>query len=309
MIKKTLYFGNPAYLSLHLGQLVIKLPEIMNGNPSCNSNKAQRTIPIEDIGIIVLDNKQITITNGLIEVLVKNQVAIVSCDSHSMPSGLFLPLTGNSTFNEHFRHQIECSIPLKKQLWQQTIKAKIQNQALCLQKHTKNSIEPLLSMVRKVKSGDTDNCEAQAAVYYWKNLFPNISHFVRDRNGQPPNNLLNYGYAILRSIVARNLIISGLLPIYGIHHHNKYNEYCLADDVMEPYRPYIDDLVITIMKENKNCDTLSKDIKSVLLTIPTIDVTINEKRSPLIVAVGTTTASLAKCFKGSIRKIEYPMFI
>ena len=146
-------------------------------------------------------------------------------------------------------------------------------------------------------------------MYYWKNLFPNIPHFVRDRNGQPPNNLLNYGYAILRSIVARNLIISGLLPIYGIHHHNKYNEYCLADDVMEPYRPYIDDLVITIMKENKNCDTLSKDIKSVLLTIPTIDVTINEKRSPLIVAVGTTTASLAKCFKGSIRKIEYPMFI
>ena len=116
MIKKTLYFGNPAYLSLHLGQLTIKLPEIKNGNSSCNSNKAQRTIPIEDIGIIVLDNKQITITNGLIEALVKNQIAIISCDSHSMPSGLFLPLTGNSTFNEHFRQQIECSIPLNKQL-------------------------------------------------------------------------------------------------------------------------------------------------------------------------------------------------
>ena len=302
MIKKTLYFGNPAYLSLHLGQLIIKLPEIKNGNSSCNSNKAQRTIPIEDIGIIVLDNKQITITNGLIEVLVKNQVAIVSCDSHSMPSGLFLPLTGNSTFNEHFRQQIECSIPLKKQLWQQTIKAKIQNQALCLQKHTKNSIEPLLSMVRKVKSGDTDNCEAQAAVYYWKNLFPNIPHFVRDRNGQPPNNLLNYGYAILRSIVARNLIISGLLPIYGIHHHNKYNEYCLADDVMEPYRPYIDDLVITIMKENKNCDTLSKDIKSVLLTIPTMDVTINEKRSPSSLPLAQRQQALPNVSRGVLGK-------
>ena len=310
MIKKTLYFGNPAYLSLRFGQLIIKLPEVEKSNMLQKlKTQSVRTIPIEDIGIIVLDHKQITITTGVISALLDNEVAIITCNDNRMPTGMLLPLMGNKVYNEKFRQQIECSLPLRKQLWQQTIKAKIENQANCLRKNTSTSIKPLMVMAQKVKSGDADNCEAQAAVYYWKNIFPEIHDFIRDRNGDAPNNLLNYGYAILRSVVARSLVISGLLPIYGIHHHNKYNAYCLADDIMEPYRPFVDDMVITIMKQLQQYQEINTDIKRVLLSIPTIDVFIDGKRSPLMVAVSTTTASLSKCFKGELRKIIYPEFI
>lgn len=310
MIKKTLYFGNPAYLSLHLGQLVIKLPEVEKSNmPQEVKSKTIRTIPIEDIGIVVLDNKQITITEGIISTLLENEVALITCNDNRMPTGMLLPLMGNKVYNEKFRQQIECSLPLKKQLWQQTTKAKIENQANCLKKNTSISVKPLMVMAQKVKSGDIDNYEAQAAVYYWKNIFPEIPDFIRDRNGFAPNNLLNYGYAILRSVVARSLVISGLLPIYGIHHHNKYNAYCLADDIMEPYRPFVDDMVISIMKRQPQYQEINTEIKRILLSIPTLDVFIDGKRSPLMVAVGITTASLSKCFKGELRKIIYPEFI
>lgn len=159
----------------------------------------------------------------------------------------------------------------------------------------------------EVRSGDADNVEARAAAYYWRNLFPRIEGFTRDRDGIPPNNLLNYGYAILRAIVARSLVISGLLPTLGIHHHNRYNAYCLADDIMEPYRPYVDELVVGLLNTSDSLDySLSKEIKASLLSIPTIEVTLEEKRSPLMVAVGQTTASLFKCFNGEVRKIVYP---
>ena len=163
-------------------------------------------------------------------------------------------------------------------------------------------------MAQDVKSGDCDNYEAQGAVYYWRNIFPDQTDFVRDREGDPPNNLLNYGYAILRAVIARALVISGLLPIYGIHHHNRYNAYCLADDIMEPYRPFVDNLVIDIMKKHSDYSDLSKDIKQELLSIPVLDVIIEGKRSPLMIAASQTTASLAKCFYGEIRKISYPEF-
>ena len=160
--------------------------------------------------------------------------------------------------------------------------------------------------VSEVKSGDTDNTEARAAAYYWRNLFPSLPHFIRDKEGDPPNNLLNYGYAILRAIIARALVASGLLPTLGIHHHNRYNAYCLADDIMEPYRPYVDNLVIKIMQHSNDYSELTKDIKMQLLSIPVIDVEINKKRSPLMIAAQQTTASLYKCFSGELRQIAYP---
>ena len=129
---------------------------------------------------------------------------------------------------------------------------------------------------------------------------------MRGREGAPPNNLLNYGYAILRACVARGLVGSGLLPTLGIHHHNRYNAYCLADDIMEPYRPFVDDLVINIMQQYPDYSELTRSIKAALLTIPSLDVTLDGKRSPLMIAVGQTTASLAKCFNGELRKIIYP---
>lgn len=307
MIKKTLYFGNPAYLSLRNAQLVIRLPEIVKNDtlPEHFKQSAEITKPIEDIGIIVLDNKQITITSGLLEALLENNCAVITCDSKSMPTGLMFPLCGNTTQSERFRHQIEASLPLKKQLWQQTIKTKIENQAAILKKCTGKEVRCMNKWATDVKSGDSENQEARAAAYYWKNLFP-IEGFTRDRDSIPPNNLLNYGYAILRGIVARSLVASGLLPTLGIHHHNRYNAYCLADDIMEPYRPFVDELVYHIVTGSGNYDVLDKDIKSQLLTIPTLDVVIAGKRSPLMVSVSQTTASLYKCFSGELRKITYP---
>lgn len=309
MIKKTLYFGNPAYLSMRNKQMVVKLPEVENSNAAQIIKKeSARTIPIEDIGVVVLDNKQITITQGLMAALLDNNTAVVTCDSRRMPAGMLLPLEGNTLHNERFRNQIEASLPLRKQLWQQTVKAKIENQAFCLQKNTPKSHAPLHVMARDVKSGDPDNYEAQAAVYYWKNIFTDKPDFIRAQEGPTPNNLLNYGYAILRAIIARALVGSGLLPVYGIHHHNRYNAFCLADDIMEPYRPFVDNLVIDVMERMEITEDLTTEIKREMLAIPVIDVMINSKRSPLMVAAAQTTASLAKCFSGELRKIAYPEF-
>ena len=313
MIKKTLYFGNPAYLSLRMGQMVIKLPEVETDSNLSDQIKKQAEItkPIEDIGVVVLDNRRITITQGLLESLLENNCAVITCDSHSLPVGLMLPLYGNSTQNERFRDQLDASQPLKKQLWQQTIKMKISNQAAALATCTGKNSPTMLRWADDVRSGDPDNVEGRAAAYYWKNLFAGIDgleDFTRSREGEAPNNLLNYGYAILRAIVARALVSSGMLPTLGIHHHNRYNAYCLADDIMEPYRPYVDELVYSIVKDKgiNNLD-LSKDIKAMLLSIPTLDVVIGGKRSPLMVAVTQTTASLYKCFTGELRRITYPV--
>lgn len=307
MIKKTLYFGNPVYLSLKNSQLVIKLPEVVKNDtlPESFKQASEITKPIEDIGVVVLDHKRITITSGVLEALLENNCAVITCDSKSMPTGLMLPLYGNTTQNERFRQQLDASLPLMKQLWQQTVKAKIENQAAVLKECTGEEVKCMKVWANDVKSGDSNNLEARAAAYYWKNLF-SIEGFTRDRDGIPPNNLLNYGYAILRATVARGLVTSGLLPTLGIHHHNRYNAYCLADDIMEPYRPYVDKLVYGMMKQGLNCTELTKDLKAQLLTIPTLETNIGGKRSPLMVAVGQTTASLYKCFSGELRKISYP---
>lgn len=305
MIKKTLYFGNPIYLSLSNAQLVLRKPDADKLEESFKQD-AERTIPVEDIGVVVLDNRRITITTGAMEALLANNCAIITCDSTDLPVGLMLPLCGNTTQSERFRTQIDASLPLKKQLWQQTVRQKILNQAAVLSKNTGAIVKNMQVWANEVRSGDPDNLEARAAAYYWRNLFPTLPDFVRGREGDPPNNLLNYGYAILRACVARGLVGSGLLPTLGIHHHNRYNAYCLADDIMEPYRPYVDDLVINIMQQYPDYSELTRSIKAALLTIPALDVVLDGKRSPLMIAVGQTTASLAKCFNGELRKIAYP---
>lgn len=313
MIKKTLYFGNPAYLSLRMGQMVIKLPEVESNEllPEIMKKQAEITKPIEDIGVVVLDNRRITITQGLLEALLENNCAVITCDNHSLPVGLMLPLYGNSTQNERFRYQLDASQPLRKQLWQQTIKAKIENQAAVLSACSGMPIKNMKRWADDVRSGDPDNVEGHAAAYYWRYFFNNITgleNFTRNREGMAPNNLLNYGYAILRAVVARALVTSGLLPTLGIHHHNRYNAYCLADDIMEPYRPYVDELVFAIVK-GQGVDNLqlTTTLKAQLLSIPTLDVVIGGKRSPLMVAATQTTASLYKCFSGELRRIAYPV--
>lgn len=300
MIKKTLYFGNPAYLSMKLQQMVIKKPS------ESNESELVKAIPIEDIGIVILDNRQISITQGLISSLLENKTAVITCAENHMPNGLLLTLDGNTLQNERYRSQINASLPLNKQLWQQTVKMKILNQAEVLYWKTGKKHEAMYCWAREVKSGDRENHEARAAAYYWKNLFG--EDFIRGRYEGGVNDLLNYGYAILRAIVARGLVASGLMPTLGIHHHNRYNAYCLADDIMEPYRPYVDKLVVEIIRLLPENDEIkiTKEAKVKLLSIPILDVNLFDKRSPLSVAVSSTTASLVKSFDAGCCSVVYP---
>jgi CRISPR-associated protein Cas1 len=296
MVKRTLHFGNPTHLSFRNSQLVIELKDEL---------RTTKTIPIEDIGVVILEHPQITLSMAVMDALIKANVALISCDDHYMPSGMFLPLEGHHTQTERIRHQLTASEPLKKQLWQQTIKSKIENQARVLEK---SGLEPsrLTNLATKVLSGDTGNLEAQAAAYYWQQLYG--SDFVRSRKMESPNAQLNYGYAILRSLVARSLSASGMYPSVGIHHRNKYNAFCLADDIMEPYRPFVDWLVLNMFDGSETESGLIKAQKIQLLHLPQLDVFISELKRPLFHAVSLTTASLYKCFAGEQRKVTFPNF-
>jgi CRISP-associated protein Cas1 len=303
MIKRTLYFGNPYYLSKKLEQLVIQEPAAAKELPS-----VKHSVPIEDLGLVVLDHPQITISQGLLTELLENNVAIVTCDQRHHPAGLLLPLEGHHTQAVQIREQIAASEPLKKQLWQQIVVGKIKNQAALLERLGR-PFAPLLTYAKNVKSGDPDNYEARAAVHYWAHLFPNELNFRRGRDDQAPNNLLNYGYAILRALVARAVVGAGLLPVLGIHHHNEYNAFALADDLMEPYRPFVDAIVCQIVNSKKSYDTLTKDHKAQLLNIATLDVKYRGERSPLLNSTHFLTAAVAKCFGGDARKLALPEFV
>ncbi|HXK73858.1 MAG TPA: type II CRISPR-associated endonuclease Cas1 [Bacteroidales bacterium] len=309
MIKRTLYFGNPAYLSMQNEQLIIKIPEIETNDslPQAYKDAHIQSIPIEDIGVIVIDNQHITFTSALINKLLEQNCAVITCNNKRMPMGLFLPLSVNTLQNERFTIQMNATLPLKKQLWQQTVQAKILNQAKIIQQYREVPIDNMLKWAKEVKSGDSEYHESRAAVYYWKMLFPSIDNFVRDREGIPPNNLLNYGYAILRAVVARSLVGGGLLPTLGIHHHNRYNAYCLADDIMEPYRPYVDQLVVEMIDNEEDINIENKEVKAKFLSIPTIEVKINKRCTSLMNATTETTTSLFNCFKGISRKLSYPV--
>lgn len=292
MIKRVLCFENPARLSLKLAQMVVELQD------------TTRTVPIEDIGVVLLDNKQITITHALIDALLENNVAIVTSNDKHLPVGLMLPLDGNTLQSERFRAQIDASEPLRKQMWQQTVTAKILGQTSVLQ--TKGiECGNMVAWAKTVRSGDADNLEGRAAAYYWRNVFGN-KDFIRDQEGLPPNNLLNYGYSIVRAMMARALVAAGLLPTLGIHHHNRYNAYCLADDIMEPYRAFVDREVLNIYNEQVVLENITTQQKIRLLGLTTSDVQIAGHRSPMMLAMQTTAQSVQKCFAGEARKIIYP---
>lgn len=308
MIKRTLYFGNPSYLSMRNEQLVLKYPSVEKNEslPLHFKKETETTIPIEDIGMVIIDHRQITITHDLCEKLIENNSAIVWCDAKHHPTGMTLPFAANDTLSEKTKYQIDASEPLKKQLWRQTIEAKILNQAAVL-KHFGFPYKDLEQMSTQVLSGDTSNYEGRAAAKYWDKMLEQFDT-TRGRFDGPPNNFLNYAYAILRATVARNLVGSGLLPVLGIHHRNKYNAYCLADDIMEPYRPIIDQHIFEyVLKQQFLQEELGKHEKAHILDLVNIDVEIEGKKSPLMVGVQRTTSSLMKCFMGETRKISYPI--
>ncbi len=297
MIKRTLYFGNPAQLRKKDMQLQIDLVG--------DTEKQIVTIPIEDIGVVVLDHPQIMLSQALIAALNENNVTIINCDAKHLPLGLMLPMFSHHAFTERMYQQIESSLPLRKNLWQQTVIAKIKNQAAVMRLAGFDDAK-MKYFASIVKSGDAENVEGRAAAWYWQHLFGEERDFSRDRFGDSPNPMLNYGYAILMAIVARGLVSSGLLPAVGIHHRNKYNPWCLASDIMEPYRPYIDKLVFELWKKYPAADVLTPEIKKQLLQVPALDVLIDGKMSPLMVGLQRTTASLSACFEGTSRKLLYP---
>lgn len=294
MLKRTIYIGNPAYLKLKDNQLKIEDPL---------TKALKGSVPVEDMGFLVLDHPQITLSHPVILALQQQNVAIISCDESHLPLGLMLPISGHVEHSERLKHQINCSEPLRKQLWKQTVEAKIYQQKEVLRKRN-IAHASLLKYMNEVKSGDSTNMEGIAAQYYWNQLFDD---FTRERKGDTPNNFLNFGYAVLRSMVARAIVSSGLHPTIGIFHRNKYNAYCLADDIMEPYRPYVDDLVVEWITHPESTHILDKSAKAHLLQLATKDVYINGLQRPLMTALSITTSSLCKCFMGESRMIHYPM--
>lgn len=300
MIKRTICIENACFLKFTNQQMVVSYSHIKG-----LEDKPDRNVSIEDLGMLVLEHQQISLTHYLLEKLVSANVAVVTCNDTHHPTGLLMPLESNTLQSERFRWQIEATEPLKKQLWQQTVKAKISNQAAILKKWN-GKYYFLQNLAGKVKSGDAGNSEAVAAAHYWQNLFPPAWEFYRKRDGVPPNNLLNYGYAIVRAGMARALVGAGLLPTLGIFHRNRYNAYCLADDMMEPYRPYVDMVVRAMIDKTSAVEILTPELKVELLKIPALDVLLDKDKSPLMVAMQRTAVSLAKCYAGEQRKLLLP---
>ncbi|TAK53486.1 MAG: type II CRISPR-associated endonuclease Cas1 [Bacteroidetes bacterium] len=296
MIKRTLCINNPAFLKKQDNQLVIE-----------RDKEVIDTIPIEDIGVVILDHYQIALTGASINAILANDGVIITCDATHHPSGVLLPVAGNSLHSEIFRAQVESSIPLRKQLWMQTMKAKILNQAAVLEAKEIDA-EPLQRYAKDVRSGDPNNYEGRAAAFYWKRVFPTLPEFTREREGVFPNVLLNYGYAVLRATVARGIVSAGLHPALGIHHRNRYNAFCLADDLMEPYRPFVDQIVQAMVEECGDIIDLVPETKRRLLSVLGNDVIIEGERKPLQLGISRTCSSLVKCFGKETAKILYPGF-
>lgn len=290
MLKKSILIEKKSQVTTRNLQLVIK------------NEFREATIPIEDIGFIVLDNPEIYISIPAMNLLVDTNTAVIICNASHLPNGMFLNLNSHHVQQEVFKHQINATSPLKKQLWQQTVIEKITNQGLLLENITKEKNKfPFLAS--KVLSGDTTNMEAVAANFYWKSFFD--IQFKRERFGDYPNNFLNYGYAILRAATARALSGSGLLNTLGIHHKSKYNAFALADDIMEPFRPTVDEAVHHIMQHYDDQE-LTTDIKAELLHVLTRTVYFKNEKSPLMVALQKTASSLQQCYSGKRKKIKYP---
>jgi len=293
MIKQTLMFSNPVSLSLRDNQMVITFKD----------NKDTVTRPIEDLGFVIIEHPMVNITIPLLNELAENNVSVVFCDKKQMPKTMLMTLEGNTTQQESYKYQMDASLPTKKNVWKQLVECKIKNQALLLNMLGKNG-DVLKPYYMNVKSGDTDNREGAAAREYWSRIFD--PGFKREREGPPPNNLLNYGYAILRAAVSRALIGSGLYPAFGVFHRSRYNAFPLADDVMEPYRPFVDEIVYHLYYDGAVTD-LDSQSKGKLLRLLFSDVKIGKVTRPLENALSITTASLLKVYKGETDKLSLPL--
>ncbi len=298
MIARTLVFGSKGELFVKNCQLVWR------GN-----DQEARTIPLEDLGFIIIDSALVTISSYALQQIAHQNIALVICDGSHTPSAQIIPYTANTTTEETVQAQFSASDAVNGRLWRQIIRAKLENQATLLKRLKKPEADKVKTLAQQVKNYDETNCEAQGARIYFQALAP-TPDFKRDREGIWPNQALNYGYAIIRAAVARALVGSGLLCVKGIHHHNRYNAFCLADDVMEPYRPFIDQYIFgKVPPFNGDEEELTKAMKARLLESLTCDLKTGDLVRPLMVALTYTSASLAKCYLGKSTELTLPSFI
>jgi CRISPR-associated protein Cas1 len=295
MIKKVVEISHAGtHLSVKLGQLVVKQDGLEKGRIAC-----------EDIGVLLVDHCGVSYTHSVLTTLLEQGAAVILCDGSHHPAGMLFPLESNSVQTERFREQAAASEPLKKRLWQQLIQGKIAHQAAIVA-DDEATYRALKAMEKRVRSGDPENVEAQASKRYWTSFLQHID-FKRRRDGAAPNNLLNYGYMVMRAATARALCSAGLLPTLGIHHRNKYNAYCLADDVIEPFRGFVEKKVRAICQSHSEIEELTQDIKAQLLEILYDEVRIGEFSGPLMVGLHRTAASLQRCFAGEQNRIDLPV--
>ncbi len=254
--------------------------------------------------MLLVDHRGTTYTHSVFTELLKCGAAIVLCGSDHHPSGMLLPIESNSVQTERYRFQIEAKEPVKKKLWQQIIRAKIRHQAKLVE-DDKDTYKALMALREQVRSGDPDNIEAQASKKFWR-VFLRDNSFHRNIDGPPPNNMLNYGYMVMRAAVARALCSAGLLPSLGIHHCNRYNAFCLADDCMEPFRGFVEMKVRELHKGGEGTSELNQYVKARLLEVLYDEINVSGFKSPLMVALHRTAASLVRCFAGEQKEIELP---
>jgi len=260
-------------------------------------------VPFEDLAVLVVAHPQVSYTQAVLNELIAAGGAFLTCDERRMPSGLLLPLDGNVVQTERFQKQVQLTAPRRKQLWRQLIRSKVRMQSLLLleRQGTDHGIGRLVSVIR---SGDPGNVEAQAARRYWSSLFG--SDFRRDREAADHNRLLNYGYAVLRAATSRAIVASGLHPTIGLHHHNKYNSFCLADDLMEPYRPLVDRAVAGILDGLESMPEITQLIRAELLGALTEPIRIQGENRSLFDALSRTASSLVQCIVGESRELVLP---
>lgn len=295
MLKRTLFFGSPGKLSVK-NTLLHYYPR---------EGGEERFFPLEDLGCIIIESLQITLTAYCLNALANCNIAVIFCDEHHLPSAQILSFAGNTLTHKNSEAQFLSTTALKGRLWQQTVKAKIRNQASCLEK-LGLPYQKLQYLSERTKAADDTNNEAVAARYYFQQLGVD-EIFLRERDGDPPNNALNYGYALLRAACARALTGSGLNSCIGIHHCNQYNAFCLADDIMEPYRPFADAMIFS-ERDFFTASELGKEHKARLLQLLVMDVKIGRECRPLVNALSFTTASLVRCFLREDKEIAYPEF-
>jgi len=291
MIKRTIEIsGEQTYLSVHNGQLVIKREGLEVGR-----------VPCEDIGLLILDSKATSYTHTALVEPLRHDAVIVLCGDNHHPAAFVLPVAANSLQTERLRRQAEAKKPLAKKLWKHIVQAKIANQAAVLE-----DAEPaarMRALIASVRSGDPANVEARAARIYWPALFGDAG-FRRDPEGGPPNNLLNYGYMVLRASMARAICGSGLHPSLGLQHHNRYNPFCLADDLLEPYRPWVDGRVREL--HVAGIRAIDRNVKHRLLEVLTDSVRVSGEAGPIMVAMQKTAASLGQCYAGEGEELALP---